>query len=445
VSSSEHPLRKSLRRSGARLGGIALVAGLLACSAGTVPAQDTRKVVLVALDGASWRVIDPLLAAGELPNLESLISRGCRGRLKSLRISSSARIWTSVATGAAPAVHGIRDFTQQVEGERRLFTALDVRVPRIWELASDAGIPVGVTNWWFTYPAAPLNGFIISDHAIPSRSERTVRIFAAGSSAPPDPAALVYPSELWREFEDLTLNPPPTPRQRAGEPAQRRAYLAEDIRREDQQILELALRGADAHSPGLQLVYFKGVDRASHRFWREYEPDHPSFATRPPIPERITRYGEAIPDAYRTSDELVGRLTEGLGEDDVVILVSDHGFEAATAAGDSTGTHGISEASIDGIYIVAGGPIDRRSCPAEISLYDVAPLALYLVGVAIPGHMQGEVPPKLFAPETLAATPVVWTAPIAAATRSHPTAPVDPIETERIERLRALGYFDDAD
>ena len=33
------------------------------------------------MDGADWNLIDPLIAAGKMPNLASLIKRGARGRL----------------------------------------------------------------------------------------------------------------------------------------------------------------------------------------------------------------------------------------------------------------------------------------------------------------------------------------------------------------------------
>ena len=387
--------------------------------------------------------MDPLLAAGELPNIEALISRGCRGRMKSLRISSSARIWTTLAAGTPPRVHGIRDFTHQVDGKRRLFTSRDVRVPRVWDLASDAGVPVGVTNWWFTYPSVPLNGFVISDHAIPSRSQRTSQVFSPEDPLATLQSALVYPPELWEELAEQLAEPGYSVSELWGNTPEARARLIEDIREEDRRILDLAMHAADSYPPRFQLVYFKGVDRASHQFWYEYEPSHPNFANRPPDPNRIARYEEAIPDAYRNSDQLLGRLIEGLGEDDVVMLVSDHGFEAASR-GPTSGTHGISNASIDGIYVMAGGPITTQTCPAEISVFDIAPVALYLLGVAIPGQMEGEVPSALFEPDYLAATPVEWTDPIAASPPNEaPASPEDAAEKSRLDRLRSLGYFDD--
>ena len=159
--------------------------------------------------------------------------------------------------------------------------------------------------------------------------------------------------------------------------------------------------------------------------------------------QKIHRYRNAVPDAYRNADRLLGRLLAGLAEDDAVLLVSDHGFEAADAKHVSSGTHGSSDASNDGIYIAAGGPISARHCPPEISLYDVAPTALYLLGVGIPEHMQGEVPPALFESAYLAATAVERSEAIAASTRREQAAPAEAIEAERLERLRVLGYLEE--
>jgi predicted AlkP superfamily phosphohydrolase/phosphomutase len=38
-----------------------------------------NRVLIVGWDGADWEILDPLLAAGDLPNLAKLIARGQRG------------------------------------------------------------------------------------------------------------------------------------------------------------------------------------------------------------------------------------------------------------------------------------------------------------------------------------------------------------------------------
>jgi len=58
-----------------------------------------RKLVLVGWDGADWRLINPLLDRGEMPNLARLVSGGVMGNLATLQPMLSPMIWTSIATG----------------------------------------------------------------------------------------------------------------------------------------------------------------------------------------------------------------------------------------------------------------------------------------------------------------------------------------------------------
>jgi predicted AlkP superfamily phosphohydrolase/phosphomutase len=56
-------------------------------------------------------------------------------------------------------------------------------------------------------------------------------------------------------------------------------------------------------------------------FWRYLEPGHPAAAHGEPAPER-----DAIEELYEHNDALVGRVRERLGEGDVLMVLSDHGF-----------------------------------------------------------------------------------------------------------------------
>ncbi|MBN1274498.1 MAG: alkaline phosphatase family protein [Candidatus Aminicenantes bacterium] len=72
--------------------------------------ESTFKVVFVGLDGADWRVIDPLIEKGELPNFTRLVDEGSSGPLRTLKNANSAVIWSSIFTGKTPKAHGIFDF-----------------------------------------------------------------------------------------------------------------------------------------------------------------------------------------------------------------------------------------------------------------------------------------------------------------------------------------------
>jgi predicted AlkP superfamily phosphohydrolase/phosphomutase len=91
-----------------------------------------------------------------------------------------------------------------------------------------------------------------------------------------------------------------------------------DIDRERQAMFFAAL---DRLREGVLVTVFDATDRIQHMFWRDTEPGHPAARgrTRPPGPNAI----EAL---YAHNDALVGRALDRLGEDDVLMVISDHGF-----------------------------------------------------------------------------------------------------------------------
>ena len=68
------------------------------------------KIVLIAVDALSWKILNPLLSQGRLPNLASLIREGSRGPLKTIAPALSPELWNSIGTGKIPAKHGITGF-----------------------------------------------------------------------------------------------------------------------------------------------------------------------------------------------------------------------------------------------------------------------------------------------------------------------------------------------
>ena len=98
------------------------------------------------------------------------------------------------------------------------------------------------------------------------------------------------------------------------------AFLAqcEDSWREREQMFFLELA---RQREGLVFCLFDTPDRIQHMFWRHTEPDHPANGGRP-------RYDLAhvIEDAYRRCDVIVGRALEQLGDDSLLMVMSDHGF-----------------------------------------------------------------------------------------------------------------------
>ena len=67
--------------------------------------------MLVGWDAADWKVIQPLVDAGQMPNLARLLERGVMGNLASLQPMLSPMLWTSIASGKRPYKHGVHGFS----------------------------------------------------------------------------------------------------------------------------------------------------------------------------------------------------------------------------------------------------------------------------------------------------------------------------------------------
>jgi predicted AlkP superfamily phosphohydrolase/phosphomutase len=72
---------------------------------------------------------------------------------------------------------------------------------------------------------------------------------------------------------------------------------------------------------GTQVCVFDTSDRVQHMFWRYHEKEHPANRVSPP-----TLNFDPIADMYLKMDDLLGRTLKCIGQDDVLLVISDHGF-----------------------------------------------------------------------------------------------------------------------
>jgi predicted AlkP superfamily phosphohydrolase/phosphomutase len=80
-------------------------------------------------------------------------------------------------------------------------------------------------------------------------------------------------------------------------------------------------RALSEFSSGCLFSYFGASDLVQHMFWRDRDPTHPGR-----IPEQGDRYAHVIDDLYAHMDTIVGEGLAALRGDDVLIVLSDHGF-----------------------------------------------------------------------------------------------------------------------
>jgi predicted AlkP superfamily phosphohydrolase/phosphomutase len=72
---------------------------------------------------------------------------------------------------------------------------------------------------------------------------------------------------------------------------------------------------------GLLFYYFGNVDQVSHMMWRARDPQHPAYDAAKDAP-----YAHVIDDLYVGLDRIVGEAARTLGPNDLLVVMSDHGF-----------------------------------------------------------------------------------------------------------------------
>jgi arylsulfatase A-like enzyme len=169
------------------------------------------------------------------------------------------------------------------------------------------------------------------------------------------------------------------------------------------------------------LVLLVGIYRMSHFLWGGIE----SPAKRPDDAAALRRY-------YQYTDALIGRLMAPYGPRDLVLVLSDHGFEASRKL---PGGHK-SERSRDGVLFARGPGIAPGAGTAGTRVLDITPAILAWLGLPVAADMDGQVPAFLQLRD-------VATVP------THDTAPIRRLggdasesEEEMLEELRALGYLE---
>ncbi len=259
------------------------------------------RVLVIGLDGATPELLERWVAEDKLPHLSQMIARGTYGMLRSTYPPISPAAWTTFATGLNPGKHGTYDFRDYDPRRYSCFadTIVDSRPligKTIWDRVGASGRKVGVVTVPVTYPAWPVNGFIISGYPTPDAAK-----------------SFAYPSEWAQRI------PPLTEDSAFFKSASQPEVLAELVRvtqlRTDVSIAEL-----QRDDYALFIMVIGATDRAHHDWWKFMDPAHPAYDT-----QEAGRYGDYILRVYQTADECIGRLLDVVDDDTTVLVVSDHG------------------------------------------------------------------------------------------------------------------------
>ncbi|HVP57573.1 MAG TPA: tetratricopeptide repeat protein, partial [bacterium] len=412
--------------------------------------QDGLKVFILGLDAYDWLISEAVAKARGLPNIERLKREGSWGNLRSIEPLVSPLIWTTMATGVTPDVHGIIDFLEKDEGTGEEVPATSDlrRVPAIWNIASLFGLKSGFVGWLATYPAEEVDGFIVSDRVAYHMFDPA---WTTGHAATPT-KGLTWPPSILDEIRPLLVAPATVDKELP-------AYIHGPIGQLKTKFdpldpvsdLRIIVSGYETYRgiieklypverPDLAGVYFEFTDSACHLFMRYMNPPMPGVSAAD-----AAKYGDGIAATYVEADRLLGEILAMIDDRTVLVIVSDHGFKSGDLRPMSDSRIGVGQATdwhrMNGAVVLYGPGIKRGHEIVDASVLDVAPTVLHLLGLPVGSRMTGKVLTDALDPAWARAHPVRQTAAYdSLIVGGGSAAAASPVDQALKDKLQSLGY-----
>ncbi|MCB9257615.1 MAG: alkaline phosphatase family protein [Chitinophagales bacterium] len=352
------------------------------------------KFLLLGWDSADWKVINPLMDAGLMPALESIVNKGVMGNIATLDPPLSPMLWTSIATGKYAFKHGVHGFLEACEDNKkvRAVTNESINTSTVWEILNKNGYKTNVVSWWPSHPAGELNGVQISNFF--GKAAPTSKWYdwakVPGSVYPQEYEEVlngyrVHPGEL--DFNQLSTFIP-------------KFHL---LKEEDQNLINLLASDLaeciSVHSAATYLaehtewdfmaVYYNAIDHISHCFMK-YHPPKLAWIKE----EKFELFQEVINAIYRFHDLMLARWLELVDEDCYVMVLSDHGFHSDHMRVKELPKEPAAiarEHNYLGMLAMKGPGIKKDARIYGSNLLDVCPTILSIFDLAIGKDMDGKI------------------------------------------------------
>jgi predicted AlkP superfamily phosphohydrolase/phosphomutase len=387
----------------AAAGALSLLAAIAIVGQTVAPNAPRPRVIVMAVNGAEWDILRPLLIRGELPNLKHVIENGVYGKLRTVSAPNCPKVFTTFFTSVPPQQSGITGFV--VDGQTANTNML--KSEPIWSILSKHGVTVGMANVPATFPTMPVNGYMISGMLTRGKGCED-GILCAPKLSEVEGGDAVYPKSMVAELEakvgDFRIDCSRMPNEdelQGHEAKEITAWLdgVQKIREQQEKLFVYLLKN---HPTDFTMFDQSCEDRTGHWLY--------------PIQNFNVGYNakvnsvdvDAFPDQYRAFDTVLGSILPFIDANTTLFIISDHGIKPLREFGDEheNHSHGSSVPSttpviakhdfpdgddVPGAFI-AMGPGIKKNYEFEgfaASAYDIAPTILHLYGITPPPQMQG--------------------------------------------------------
>jgi len=341
------------------------------------------RVAIFAIDGADWDLIQELADDDRIPNIKALVKGGATGNLQTIQPTVSPLVFTTMATGVTPDRHGVIDFFDP--STHAPVDSLTRRTPALWDIAEGFGRHAIVVNWWTAWPPAPTATAVF---------DAPVELLPA-AIYPPALTAQVRPQEVdistvgydqVRRFMNITADEYQTAVN--SNDVANPVNIFRNVLAKTWSDHRAAIAMYKQQSPLLMMMSYGGPDVVNHLF-APYHPPYREGVSQ----DGYRRYWPTVANYYSEIDRLVGEWMQVLTDDTTVVLVSGYGFRWGKnrPSAPPNGGAALADHRNPGIFIAFGNHVVPSRTGHPVSIYDIVPSTLAILGLPKSGDMPGTV------------------------------------------------------
>ncbi|MDP8567747.1 alkaline phosphatase family protein [Methylophilus aquaticus] len=331
------------------------------------------KVILLGIDQLDWRCLQVFLDRGFLPNFERLMNISSSGPFVSDPYLSKSSVWTTILTGYTPSFHGVLSDLQYGPGglSAQEVTNRQVRVPRVWDYASQRNLKSNIMGWPALSPASSNHGLTVVN-GIQHIDSAAIDIWPLSPNA-------VSPKSWRGNVLDNRVFADDIPAEYI---QQLLKYLSEEEKSAIKAPARLLFSQLlSLHSIGMKL----GEDEDNPWQLLALRFDTLDYVSN--LPSQLNFNGNTLSYLlgwYQFIDAMLAKYLSYKCEEDYLVLVSDCGVNPALIGYPT----GLASKAMPGVLFFVGPDIPQDKPLDTVSILDIAPTILAMLGIEH-GDMRG--------------------------------------------------------
>ncbi len=343
-----------------------------------------KKVLLIGWGSADWKVLNPIMKIGKLPNLKELVDTGTKATLGALDPPLPPAAWTSIVTGKIPYKHQIHSFTEVAENAILPISSNSKKALALWEILSHQNLKVHQVGCWASHPTTSINGISVSD-LYPYYNKETLSEDA------------IFPKNQKDTFANFLVDSSEITDKQLAMFAPHAKWNDEAYQTYKQAIVNFLAQTQSLHNAAKHILETEEWDQMSV-FYNQL-----SALTSLLMPFHVAEYkkvdtnmkktlNKALVAAYQHLDNMLGELMDLVGEETTIFLVSQGGYLPDKLWVEKLKRpHSRYEFITPGIFVFNGQSASQKEEFFGVTALDIAPTILALLGAPFAKDFDGKI------------------------------------------------------